>query len=111
KTQEIGRALGIRTAAELREAAAEGRLRTVPGIGPKTEAQLLAGLAAERPRPQALRLNTARALTGAIAEALGGEPARDPRPLCDSCEQLAVVCSSTRPAPLLDRFAQLPAIR
>src|SRR3954468_4062348 len=33
----IGRALGIRTADELREAALAGRLRGVPGIGPKTE--------------------------------------------------------------------------
>src|SRR5690348_4763660 len=33
---EIGRSLGIRTAAELRAAAAEGTLVHVPGIGPKT---------------------------------------------------------------------------
>ena len=32
---EIARALDIRTADELREAAAAGRLRTVKGIGPK----------------------------------------------------------------------------
>src|SRR6185295_18916702 len=36
---EIARALGVRTAGELREAAAAGRLRTVPGIGPKREAR------------------------------------------------------------------------
>src|SRR3954469_6617606 len=33
----LGRALGIRTAEELRAAAEEGRLREVPGIGPATE--------------------------------------------------------------------------
>src|SRR5207247_6080349 len=37
---EIARALDVRTPDELREAAAAGRLRDVPGIGPKTEAQL-----------------------------------------------------------------------
>src|SRR6476659_4598022 len=50
---ELGRALGVRSADELHEAAAAGRLRDVPGIGPNTEAQLLAALSREdeqRPR-------------------------------------------------------------
>jgi DNA polymerase (family 10) len=48
---EIGRALGVRTADELRQAAREGRLRGLPGIGPKTEERVLAGLETpERPR-------------------------------------------------------------
>src|SRR3954463_11563040 len=41
RSVELARALGIRTADELREAAAAGRLRTAPGVGPKTEARLL----------------------------------------------------------------------
>ena len=41
----LGRALGIRTAAELRAAAAEGRLREAPGIGAATEEKILAALA------------------------------------------------------------------
>src|SRR5206468_12472324 len=36
---ELARALGVRTADELREAAGSGRLRTAPGIGPRTEAR------------------------------------------------------------------------
>ena len=39
----LGRALGVRTADELREAAAAGRLREAPGIGPATEQKILAG--------------------------------------------------------------------
>jgi len=35
----LGRALGVRTADELREAAAAGRLREAPGIGPATRAE------------------------------------------------------------------------
>src|SRR5947199_9306289 len=46
----LGRALGIRTADELRTAAAEGRLQEVAGIGPVTERKILAGLTRERPR-------------------------------------------------------------
>src|SRR3954447_11067993 len=34
---EIAQALGVRTPAELRAAAAEGRLRDVPGVGPALE--------------------------------------------------------------------------
>src|SRR6059058_2712169 len=41
---EIGRALGVATADEFREAARAGRLTSVPGIGPQTERRLLAGL-------------------------------------------------------------------
>ena len=68
---------------ELREAAAAGRLRTVPGIGPKTEARLLEALAREaEPRPQrGLLLNRAWELVGGIAAALGGEVGRRRSPL------------------------------
>src|SRR3954447_26395411 len=47
RSVELARALDIRTAEELREAAAAGRLRSVPGLGPKTEARLLEALARE----------------------------------------------------------------
>src|SRR3954466_8183425 len=46
----LGRALGVRTADELREAAAAGRLREVRGIGPATERKIVAGLAREQPQ-------------------------------------------------------------
>src|SRR4029078_10684710 len=48
RSVEIGEALGITTAAEFREAVEAGRLTSVPGIGPKTEEKLRAGLAAAR---------------------------------------------------------------
>jgi len=108
---EIGRALGVRTAAEFREAAADGRLKSVPGIGPKTEAKLLAALAqAERPRPRrGLTLNRALALIEGVALALDGEIAGDPRRWRDSNEVFAVVCSGEA-GPLLERFESLPQI-
>ena len=112
RAAEIGRALGVRTVDEFRAAAAEGRLGQVPGIGPKTEAKLLAALArGERPRPRrGLLLNRALALSEDIAEALGGEIAGDPRRWRDSSEVFAVVCSASKPAPVLERFEQLPQI-
>jgi DNA polymerase (family X) len=109
---EIGRALGVRTADELRAAAEEGRLREAPGIGAATEAKLLERLArSEAPRPaRPLTLNRARALLQPIAEALGGELAGDPRRWRDENERLAVVCSAVDAGPILDAFAELAAI-
>src|ERR687885_1148399 len=100
RSVELARALGVRTADELREAATAGRLRTVPGIGVKTEARLLDALARERePRPRTgLLLNRARELTGAIAAAVDGEIAGDARRWAASSEHLAVVCAAEDPA-------------
>jgi DNA polymerase (family X) len=108
---EIGRLLGVRTIDELREAARAGRLRSVPGVGPKTEAQLLARLERPSPRaPRGLLLTRSRALSEEISAALGGEVAGDPRRWADVCFELAVVVSSERPEPVLESFARLPAI-
>jgi DNA polymerase (family 10) len=109
---ELARALDIRTADELREAASAGRLRTVPGIGPKTEAQLLDALAREsEPRSErGLLLNTAWELVGGVAAALDGEPAGDVRRWRDSCERLAVVCASPDASAVLARFGDLPQV-
>ena len=109
---EIGQTLGVRTADEFRAAAAEGRLGEVPGIGPKTEAKILAALErGERPRPRrGLLLNRALDLSEGIAAALGGEIAGDPRRRRDSSEVFAVVCSASRAEPLVERFEALPQI-
>jgi DNA polymerase (family X) len=112
RSLEIARSLGIRTAEELRAAAAAGRLREVPGIGSKIEARLLNALARE-PEPVAARgllLNRARELVGGIAEALGAEVAGDVRRCRDACYDLAVACAARDPAPVLAAFAQLPQI-
>jgi DNA polymerase (family X) len=112
RSVEIAQALGVRTPEELRAAAAAGRLQSVPGIGPKTEARLLEALAREaEPRPQrGLLLNRAWELVGGIAAALGGEVAGDVRRWRDACEHLAVVCAAAEPASALARFADLPQI-
>jgi DNA polymerase (family X) len=109
---EIGRVLGVRTLAELRVAAEEGRLREVPGIGPETERKLRAALARE-PQPSAptpLLLHRSRPLVASIAAALGGLPAGDPRRWRDASERLAVVVPAEQAEPVLERFAQLPQI-
>jgi DNA polymerase (family 10) len=107
RATEIGQALGIRTADELRAAAAEGRLRAVRGIGPKTEARIVAAL--ERPLVAPSRpvlLHRARALVERIAEQLGGVAAGDPRRWKDACAWLAVAA----PLDARERFPSLPEI-
>ncbi len=109
RMQELGSALGVRTVAGLREAADEGRLTQVPGIGPKTAERIRVGLAEAatvRPR-RGMLLNRAQALVGEIAAALDGEPAGDPRRGCDLSTRFAVV---VRDADALDRFGRLPQI-
>ena len=112
RSVEIARAIDVRTPEAFREAAADGRLRALPGVGPKLEAQILVALEREgEPRPpRGIHLPRARELVAGIAAALGGEPAGDPRRWRDSCERLAVVCAAPDPAPLLARFAELPQI-
>jgi DNA polymerase (family X) len=107
---EIGKALGVRTADEFRTAAKEGRLTGVPGVGKKTESTILAALA-EPPRARrGLTINRARPLAQAIADALDGHIAGDPRRYRDLSFDLAVVCASDDPQPVLDAFARLPLI-
>ena len=90
----VGRELGIRTADELREAAAAGRLREARGIGPHTEKKILAGLARNGPRRRrGLLLNRARLLAESIASELGGEVAGEVRRWRDVVFELAVVTS------------------
>src|SRR5436309_562195 len=60
---EIGRALGVSTADEFREAARGGRLTSVAGIGPQTEGRILERLEHEtRPQRKGMLLNQASAL-------------------------------------------------
>jgi DNA polymerase (family X) len=110
RMRELGHALGIRTLAELREAAAEGLLEGVRGIGPKTSARIVAGLeglATARPR-RGMLLNRALALVGEVAAALGGYPAGDPRRACDLSTRFAVV--APRDAGSAESVAALPQV-
>ena len=109
---EIGRVLGVRDLAGLREAAEAGRLTEVPGIGAETERKLRGALSREptRSAAQPVLLSTSLPLVESVAAALGGSAAGDPRRWADASEQLSVVCSARRPGPVLDRFESLPLI-
>jgi DNA polymerase (family X) len=112
RMRELGHTLGIRTLAELREAAAAGKLDSVPGIGPKTAARIQSGLAelsTARPR-RGMLLHRARALVGEIADALGGAAAGDPRRACDLSTHFAVVVPSNSLLPGVEGLPQIVAV-
>jgi DNA polymerase (family 10) len=90
----VGRELGIRTADELREAAAAGRLREARGIGPHTEQKILTALTRNGRRARrGLLLNRARLLAETIATELGAEVAGEVRRWRDVVFELSVVTS------------------
>ncbi len=104
----VGKELGIRTADELREAAAAGRLREVKGIGPSTERKILEGLAGAQQRARrGLLLNRARVLAEQIAVELDAVVAGEVRRWRDVVHELAVV--STAPD-ALERLDASPTL-
>jgi DNA polymerase (family X) len=104
----LGRALGVRTADELRNAAAAGRLREAPGIGPVTEAKILAGLTQARPRRRrGLLIDRARALAEALAAELEAEIAGEVRRWREIVYELALVSAAPD---ALERLERSPTI-
>ena len=107
---EVAKALDLTTADDFRAAVADGRLRTVPGIGATTEARMRVALE-EPARPRkGLTLNRGRSLAQAVADSVGGVVAGDPRRSCELSFDLGVISSAGRPGPVLDSFARLPQI-
>jgi DNA polymerase (family 10) len=104
----LGRSLGIRSAAELRAAAEAGRLREAPGIGPATEAKVLAGLVQEpQPARRGLTGNRALALADTIAAPLDAVTAGELRRGCELVHRLVLVSQAPED---LDRFLAHPAV-
>jgi DNA polymerase (family 10) len=107
----LGRALGIRTADELREAAAAGRLREVPGVGPATEQKILATLARRPPgRRRTLLLNRASALADAIAAELDAVVAGEVRRRCEAVGEIVVVARTPAALERLDASSTVVAM-
>jgi DNA polymerase (family X) len=104
----IGRTLGIRSADELRAAAEAGRLREAPGVGPATEAKILAALSREpHPARRGLTRNRALALAEAIASPLEAVAAGELRRGCELVHRLVLVAQGPE---ALDRFVAHPAV-
>jgi DNA polymerase (family X) len=119
RVRQLHAELGISSLDELRRAAEEGRLKSVPGFGPKAEENVLAALAAGAdgsPQPRTLlskALTMGEMLVDGLREhpaALRVELAGSARRWTDTCKDLDIVASASDPAALVEAFRDLPAI-
>jgi DNA polymerase (family 10) len=114
--KKIWKELGITTLAGLREAAESQRLRALPGMGSKTEENVLRALeepaAAEEPQRTLLgrALPTLRAVVSVLAE----HPACDQVSIAGSARRyketvrdLDIIATASDPAALIDYFTKL----
>jgi DNA polymerase (family X) len=110
RTVGLARALEAHTVCDLRAAIEDGRLQSVPGVGPATEAKIRARLEQGPRSPRGLTLNRSRSLAHAIAVAVDGEVAGAVRRLGELAHEIDIVCATDRPEALLDRFESTPLV-
>nr|MBN1229031.1 DNA polymerase/3'-5' exonuclease PolX [Anaerolineae bacterium] len=109
--------LGLTGVGELEKAAQEGRLRTLPGMGAKSEAKILEGIQALARRTDRLPLD--RALPAAmqilerlmmLPETLQGDVAGSLRRRRDTIGDIDILVTSQMPAPIMEAFNNLPEV-
>src|SRR3954451_19944150 len=111
--------LGITTLDELRAAAETGTLKSVRGLGPKAQENIVKALEADgRPeRAGRLLLSAVLGIGEQMVAALREHPAADrvelagsARRMTDTCKDLDIIVASTEPAAIADAFAQLQEV-
>ena len=111
--------LGIATLDELRAAAESGALKSIQGLGPKAEQNILESLDAdERARARArLLLSAVLAIGDQIVEELREHPAADrveiagsARRMTDTCKDLDIIATADDPAALTKAFTALELV-
>jgi DNA polymerase (family X) len=111
--------LGVGSLEDLRKVADDGRLKDVPGFGPKAQENVLLALEAGadgRDKPRVL-LSKALAVGESMVAALREHPAAErvelagsARRLTDTCKDLDVVVASDDPAAIADAFSALEEV-
>ena len=109
--------LGVRNLDDLEKAAREGRIRTVPGLGPKVEEKILRGLAEARKTEKRVLLGYALPLAEGIRDKLKGsglfkavEIAGSLRRGKETIGDIDILGISDRPEEASDLFASLPDV-
>jgi DNA polymerase (family X) len=114
--KRIWQELGITTLDELREAAEAQRLRALPGMGAKTEENVLKALAAPAAAEEPRRTLLGRALPAlrAVVSVLAEHPACDQVSIAGSARRyretvrdLDIIATASDPAALVDYFTTL----
>ena len=118
RARALHRELELSTVAQLHEAARQGRIRSIPGFGAKTEEQILQATATHLQQPQRFR----RSVGAAVAESLlaylravhgvlQADPAGSLRRLRDTVGDLDLLVTVQPGSPVTDRFATYEDVR
>ncbi|RME33862.1 MAG: hypothetical protein D6793_09240, partial [Thermoflexia bacterium] len=109
--------LGITSIAELEEAARAGKLRTLPGMGVRSEEKVLAGIEALKRRSGRIPLGKAWDLARALLEPLWelpgvvqAAPAGSLRRMRETVGDLDLLVAAEDPEPIMARFRSLPQV-
>jgi DNA polymerase (family 10) len=112
RVRALNRALGIRTVDQLATAARAGRVRALPGLGAKTEQNILRALASRADAAGRLSLAVAAQYAGPLAAYLRSTPGVDRVVVAGSyhrCREtvgdLDILVTAGRGSPVVDRFA------
>ncbi|MFA4044508.1 MAG: hypothetical protein HZRFUVUK_001300 [Candidatus Fervidibacterota bacterium] len=110
--------LGITTIEELEKAAREGKLRHLPGMGPKKEENILRGIQLLRTTAQRFRLDvawkTADYITSELKQLPEAKlilPAGSLRRMKETIGDVDILVATTNPEPVMDKFVSLDGIR
>jgi DNA polymerase (family 10) len=113
--RRIWQELGITTRDELRAAAEQQQLRTLRGLGAKTEENVIKALAAKPAGPPRALLGTALPALLAVVEVLREQPAADlvseagsARRRRETVRDLDIIATATDPKALTEYLAKLP---
>lgn len=113
----IWKELGITTLAELADAAKAGKLRTLAGMGEKSETQILAGIDSLSRRSGRIPLGRAYPLAYEIIAALkkipgvsAAEPAGSLRRMRSTVGDLDILVAARESGPVMDAFTTLPGV-
>ena len=113
----IWRELGITELSELEKAAKDGKLRDLPGMGTKSEAQIMEGIASLARRSGRLPLGRAWPLAQEIIAKLKGiegvvaaEPAGSLRRMRSTVGDLDILVAASDSKPVMKAFTSLPNV-
>ena len=117
KVAMIWKELGITTLAELADAAKAGKLRTIAGMGEKSETQILAGIDSLSRRSGRIPLGRAYPLAQQIIATLkqipgvsAAEPAGSLRRMRSTVGDLDILVAARESGPVMDAFTTLPGV-
>jgi DNA polymerase (family 10) len=117
KAAMIWKQLGITKLADLEQAAREGKLRDLPGMGAKSEAQIISGIESLSRRSGRIPLGRAWPLAQRIIAVLKGvegvvaaEPAGSLRRMRPTVGDLDILAAAKDSGPVMEAFTSLPGV-